>query len=211
MTARSLAIIGLSVVATTLSLLGSVQGQMLTYGFSGTITEVTTNENNIVPNLMPGDVFTGYTTFDSNGWHQTEGIVFASLNDVDLLFDGPFIYGNVDVTPSSNYSIRVAADTFGDIGASTFSAGSFGPHLEDSDGSAGYTVPFPASLNLSEFEMNVFRIWGTYVGTGDSIFAAGELDTFMLVPEPASSILILVSSFCMARRGSRLHGRDRVA
>lgn len=203
MNARSLTIAGLSFAAIVLSLLGNVQAQLLTYGFSGTITEVTTNENNIVPDLMAGDVFTGYTTFDSNGWHQTEGIVFVSVNDVDLLFDGPFIYGSVNVTPLSNYAIRVGADTFGDIGSSTFSAGNFGPDLEDTDGSAGHTVPFPASLNLSEFEMNVFRIWGAYVATGDSINATGELDTFMQVPEPASWILLLVGSSCLARRGSR--------
>ncbi len=170
---------------------GKVEADLLTYSFSGRVTEITTNSNGVIPNLAIGDAFEGYTTFESEGWQQTEGVVFVSLNGVDLLFDGPFIYGAVDVTPPSHYSIRIAGDTFGNIGDSTFSAGNFGPDLEDSDGSAGHTSPFPKSLNLAEFEKNDFRIWGTYVSTGDAIFVTGQLSTFTAVPEPTSGTMFL--------------------
>ena len=179
-------------------------GQFLTYQYTGKFTEITTNENDVIPDLKTGDDFSGYVTFDSNDWHQTVGTVFVTVNGIDLLFSGSFIYGAVEVIPTSSYWIRIAGDTGGDIGTSTFSAGNFGPYLEDTDGSAGHSVPFPSSLNLSEFETNRFTIWGTYISTGDSINAIGQLTEFILVPEPSTgwSVLILCSLF-VCRRESR--------
>ena len=157
----------------------SLPAQMLTYGFSGLITEVTTNENDVIPGLSAGDAFDGFVRFDANGWNQTAGTVFASFNEVDLLFDGEFIYGSASVDPSVHYSIRVAADAGGEIGVSSFSAFNFGPELEDTDGSAGHSDPFPSSLHLAEFETNRFRIAGTYVSTGDAVSATWPADRIL--------------------------------
>ena len=126
--------------------------------------------------------------------------MFATINDVDLLFDGQYIYGDVVVNPGSFYSIRIAGDTDGDIGDSTFAAFNFGPDLEDSDGSAGHDIPFPNSLNLSEFEENEFLIWGTYVATGDEIRITGRLDTFSNVPEPTGPPIYVLGFFAFLRR-----------
>jgi hypothetical protein len=167
--------------------------EMITYNFTGTITSVTTNTNNTIPNLDVGDTFSGYTSFESTGWNGSNGTVYVSLNGVDLLFTGPSIYGGVALTPNS-YSLRIAGDAAGDITGSTFSAFNFGPDLIDSNGSAGITELFPESLNLQEFETNIFRIMGTYPSDPSiGLNAVGRLDSFTVaVPEP-SCVLALLS------------------
>ena len=162
---------------------------LVTYRFDGFVTEISTNENEIIPNLEIGDGFSGFTTFESNGYNGTDGIVFIVINGLDLLFDGPSIFGNAEAVFNTSYSIRIAGDTGGDIGDSTFSAFNFGPDLEDTDGSAGHNVMFPNELNLGEFEENIFRIQGTYRPTGDQISLIGQLNTFSIVPEPSSAVL----------------------
>ena len=96
--------------------------------------------------------------------------------------------------------LGLAGDAGGDIGDSSFSAFNFGPDLRDTDGSAGHDNPFPNSLNLSEFEDNVFRIVGTYVPTGDVISITGRLDTFSTVPEPSGSVFLSLGIFAALRR-----------
>lgn len=156
-----------------------VHGQELTYEFSGTINQIATNQNEVIPSLEVGDPFSGYVTFDSTGWQQTIGTVSATVNGIELYFSGQYIYGGVTVEPGLLYDIRVAADNGGSIGDSTFNAGNFGPDLVDTDGSAGISEPFPHSLNLTEFEDNIFRILGTFVSTGDQISLLGQLDDFV--------------------------------
>jgi hypothetical protein len=176
----------------------------LTYYFEGTITSVNNNENNVIPGLQVGDSFTGCTTFDETGWHASVGKVFASINGVDLLFDGNAIFGEVAVTPGSLYDIRIAADsvTGGLSSDSTFSAGNFGFDLVDTDGSAGHNSPFPTTLNLAEFEDNVFKISGRYIPTGEDVSALGELSYFsqIPVPEPASGVVLLAGCAALIRR-----------
>ena len=189
---------------------GVAVGELITYQYAGEITEVTQNQDNVIPNLSVGDVFTGYVTFESTGWHRTAGIVFAKLNGVDLLFTGQYIFGNVAVEPA-RYAIRIAGDTGGAISGSTFNAGNFGPDLADSNGSAGYSQPFPPSLDLDEFELNVFRISGTVLATNDGISANGRLTQFTLVPEPATAASAAGGALCLLRRRRRmaLGRRDR--
>lgn len=181
---------------------------MLTYQYTGIITEVFLNENNAIPGLAIGDSFTGHTTFEATGWHHTAGSVFASINGVDLLFTGNYIYGEVIVQPSTKYSIRIAGDTGGSITGSTFSAGNFGPNLIDSDGSAGYSTPFPPSLDLSQFETNVFLMSGTILATNQRLSITGTLNEFSVVPEPTSSALVAfavcaIGGVCRAAKPSR--------
>ena len=184
------------------ALTSSAKADLITYEFTGFITEINVNENDVIPGLDVGDEFSGFTTFDSSGFSGTEGTVFVELNGVDLLFDGPSIFGDVEVVTDNSYSIRIAADTGGDIGESTFSAFNFGPDLEDSDGSAGHNEPFPNSLNLLEFEQNIFRIGGNYLPTGDDISITGQLNSFSAsaVPEPSSLLILGASLFPFLRR-----------
>lgn len=184
------------------ALTSSAKADLITYEFTGFITEINVNENDVIPGLDVGDEFSGFTTFDSSGFSGTEGTVFVELNGVDLLFDGPSIFGDVEVVTDNFYSIRIAADTGGDIGESTFSAFNFGPDLEDSDGSAGHNEPFPNSLNLLEFEQNIFRIGGNYLPTGDDISITGQLNSFSAsaVPEPSSLLILGASLFPFLRR-----------
>jgi hypothetical protein len=175
----------------------------LTYNFAGEIIEVFQNAGNVIPNLAPGDPFTGYVTFESTGWHHTQGTVFASLNGVDLLFTGSYIYGNVTLGPANRYEIRIAGDTGGSIVGSTFTAGNFGPELIDADGSAGYTTPFPPVFDVSQFETNVFLISGGVIGAPNrSVSATGRLTQFFAAPEPGGALLaMLAASLLTARRG----------
>jgi hypothetical protein len=175
----------------------------LTYNFAGEITEVFQNSGNIIPNLAPGDPFTGYVTFESTGWDHTSGTVFAQLNGVDLLFTGSYIYGDVTLGPATRYEIRIAGDTGGSITGSTFSAGNFGPELIDAYGSAGYTTPFPPVFDLSQFETNVFLISGGVIGAPNrSVSATGRLTQFFAAPEPGGALLaMLAASLLTARRG----------
>jgi hypothetical protein len=90
-----------------------VSAAPLTYKFAGQITDVFQNPNNVIPNLAVGDDFAGHLTFESTGWHHTQGTVFASLNGVDLLFTGSYIYGNVTLGPANRYEISIAGDAGG--------------------------------------------------------------------------------------------------
>ena len=171
----------------------------MTYKYAGIITDVTLNENNAIPNLAAGDSFAGYATFESTGWHHTAGTVFAKLNGVDLLFTGHYIYGNATLGPAGRYEIRIAADTGGSIAGSTFSAGNFGPELIDTDGSAGYSELFPASLELDEFEVNEFLISGSFVGSGQRVSASGHLTQFFAVPESSTLVLAVMGALTLGR------------
>lgn len=181
--------------------------EIITYNFTGTITSITTNQNNVIPNLNVGDTFSGYTKFESTGWDQTSGTMFVSLNGVNLLFAGSNIYGGVTQNPN-RYSLRIAADNLGNNPGSTFNAFNFGPELVDSNGSAGITQPFPASLNLQEFETNTFLIAGTYVPSNSQVGLTGRLDTFTIaVPEPSSIVALaagLAACYAKRRRLSKL-------
>ena len=185
------------------ALASSAKADFLTYDFTGVVTEITLNQNDVIPDLDIGDEFSGFTTFDSNGWNGTDGTVFVELNGLNLLFDGPSIFGDVDVVFDTFYSIRIAGDAGGEIGESTFSAFNFGPDLEDSDGSAGHNEPFPNSLNLIEFEQNIFRIWGTYLPTGDQVTVTGQLNSFSTVPEPSSILIFGLTLLPLLRRNPR--------
>ena len=182
------------------ALTSSAKADFITYDYTGVVTEISVNENDVIPNLDIGDEFSGFTTFDSSGFNGTDGTVFVELNGVDLLFDGASIFGDVEVVFDAFYSIRIAGDAGGDIGESTFSAFNFGPDLEDSDGSAGHNDPFPNSLDLPEFEQNTFRIRGTYLPTGDQISVTGQLSSFSTVPEPSSMLIFGLALFPLLRR-----------
>jgi len=183
---------------------GNVAASPISYAYTGQITQVTSNPNDVIPNLAIGDLFTGQLTVDSSGWNRTAGEVRATINGVELVFDGEFVYGQVNVVPFSEYSIRIAADTGGDIGDSTFSAFNFGPNLIDSDGSADHNEQFPVSLNLTEFETNDFRIAGVVRSTGDFVNATGTLTSFVkVVPEPSVTFIasgVIVVSLVRRRR-----------
>ena len=158
---------------------GSVtHSQELTYDFTGEVTEINNNQNQIIPNLKVGDTFFGFTTFESSGWHQSVGTVSVEINGVLLYFEGQYIYGNVDYTQGVFHSVRIAGDHGGEIGESTFSAFNFGPELMDTDGSSNHDDAFPSEFNLSEFEGNIFRMLGSVVATGDQIHVNGRLIQF---------------------------------
>jgi hypothetical protein len=194
----------LAAVTTLLCIAANATAAPLTYKFAGEITDVFQNTSNIIPNLAPGDPFTGYVTFESTGWQHTSGTVFAKLNGVDLLFTGNYIYGNVTLGPANRYAIRIAGDTGGSITGSTFTAGNFGPELIDADGSAGYTTPFPPVFDLSHFETNIFRISGGVIGaTNLSLSANGRLTQFFAVPEPATALLAIAALAALPRRRER--------
>jgi hypothetical protein len=186
----------------------------LTYRFTGEITVVSQNENNVIPNLAVGAPFSGYVTFESTGWHRTAGTIFAAINGVDLLFTGQYIYGEVVVQPDS-HEFRVAGDTGGSITGSTFNAGNFGPELGDTDGSAQIAAPFPAVFDLAEFEVNTFLISGNLIAPARRVDADGRLTAFWLVPEPASAILAAVGVGSLiaraAPRESTAKGHFRIA
>jgi hypothetical protein len=184
-----------SLILVLLNIARTASAETLTYKYSGAITNIFLNEDNVIPDLAVGDAFTGYVSFESTGWHHTEGTVFVSLNGVDLLFTGNYIYGEVNVQLATNYSIRIAGDTGGDISGSTFSAGNFGPDLEDTDGSGGYSIPFPIWLDLNEFETNVFLLSGGFVDSKKRLSATGRLTEFFAVPEPSSVVLVAFGAY----------------
>ena len=182
-----------------------VSAAPLTYKFAGQIADVFQNPNNVIPNLAVGDDFAGYLTFESTGWHHTQGTIFASLNGVDLLFTGSYIYGNVTLGPANRYEISIAGDAGGSTVGSTFNAGNFGPELIDTDGSAGYAVPFPSVFDLSHFETNIFRISGSVIPATQSVSATGRLTQFFAVPEPSGLLVCcgpLVALLARRRRAS---------
>jgi hypothetical protein len=183
----------------------------LTYRYTGEITVVSQNESNVIPNLAVGDPFSGYVTFESTGWHHTAGTVFATINGVDLLFTGQYIYGQVVLSPKL-YEIRIAADNGGSIAGSTFNAVNFGPRLGDIDHSAGITTPFPATLNVEEFEINSFLLSGTVIGADADLDATGRLTAFWFVPEPTGTVMFAAGfAIVCALRSHKRRSHRRLA
>lgn len=151
-------------------------GQFLDYTFEGVITEVTENENDVVPGLAVGDTFFGSLRFDSQGWQNTAGVVSVFLNGVDLRFEGDSIFGGLSIDPF--YSFRIAADQAGagaDIRNSTFAAFNFGIRLEDMDPSDQYNETFPVFIGPDEYETNVVSISGSVIASGDRVNAVGRV------------------------------------
>ena len=155
------------------------EGQFLDYFFEGVITEVTENENNVIPGLAVGDTFFGELRFDSQGWQNTAGVISVFVNGVELRFEGDSIFGGLSIDPF--YSFRIVADQAGfgaDIRDSTFSATNFGVTLEDMDPSPLYNDTFPVFLSPEDYERNEFSILGSVIASNDRVNAVGEL-TFL--------------------------------
>lgn len=195
-------------------------GQTITYSFTGEITTIMTNQNNVVPNLDLGDSFSGFLTINSpelnntptgnfnmadfNPPSGTTAVLFAELNGLDLLFDVPPVFGGAMVGPRF-YTFSLSGDSSGVGGpTTTFAAFNFGVNsLVDTDGSAGITELFPDTLDLSEFELNVFSISGTHVPTGNGISLEGELTSFTAVPEPSGFGIVGMCVLLLSRRRYR--------
>ncbi len=150
-------------------------GQFIDYAFEGVITEVNANESNVIPGLSIGDDFTGSVRFDSQGWNFTAGIISVSLNGVDLRFEGDYIFGEMSLSFSEGYSLRIQADSGGDIRNSTFSAGNFGLDLEDFQYSDLYDETYPVFLGPEAYEKNEFKIVGSVLASMNFVDAVGEL------------------------------------
>lgn len=195
-------------------------GQTISYNFTGEITQIDANQNNVVPSLDIGDIFSGYLFIDSpelnntnsanfNPVSGTTGVVYTEINGIDLLFDVPSVYGSAFVSPGF-YSFGFAGDLGGGSGplpTTTFSAFNFGiDDLLDTDGSAGVTELLPDSLDLSEFEVNVFRISGIHIPTGNLINLTGELTSFTVataIPEPSGVGVITMGLLLLLNRRRR--------
>lgn len=149
------------------------EGQFFDYFFEGVITEVTENENDVIPGLAVGDDFGGALRFDSRGWNDTAGIISVYVNGVQLLHEGDSLYGDMNIDPF--YSLRIAADAGGNIRNSTFSAVNFGLSLEDMDPSIFYTGAYPTFLGPDDYEKNEFNILGSVIASNDRVDAVGEL------------------------------------
>ena len=200
--------------------LGSVSlGQSITYNFTGEITVINTNTNNIVPNLNLGDSFSGFLNINSpelanttsaelDTFSGTTATIFTSINGLDLNFDIPNVFGDASVAPGS-FSFDFVGDQGGGaspLPTTTFSAANFGVStLADTDGSAGITELFPNTFDLSQFEQNVFVISGTHVPSGNSIGLVGELTSFTTesVPEPSALGILGLGVLMLSRRRYR--------
>ncbi len=196
-------------------------GQSITYSFTGEITSILTNQNNVVPNLDLGDSFSGFLTIDSpelnntpmGGFNManfnppsgTTAVLFTEINGLDLNFDVPPVFGTAAVGPGL-FVFDLVGDSSGGgaIATTTFAAFNFGVEgLVDSDGSAGITELFPDTLDLSEFEVNIFAISGIHVPTGNLISLEGELNTFTAVPEPSAFGIVGMCVLCLSQRRHR--------
>jgi len=184
--------------------------EMITFKFDGVI-DVVDDENNVLDGAVQvGSPFTGVYTFDSDtadAWPDDlqRGRYDSPGPTMNLTIGGLEV-----VVESGNAKINVANDFYGsDIyrvgGTQSFMAGDLviqemGFKLEDPTGSALDSDVLPVRPpNLTDYAQRWFGILGEKTGVGGFKFW-GEPASLVLIPEPATFVLISGAALVVGRR-----------
>jgi hypothetical protein len=166
--------------------------------FSGHVTQVFLNTNNILGALSGGEPFVGEAVYDSEATDYNSqsnegsyvgfpGSVSVLLNGTPYEYQGTFLYVHVYDNLSFGDQFTIAADgVYGDFGY-----GFFGPELTDSTKTALGDTSLPMSIDLGDFDSRLFKFSGGRLSTQENFSIQGEITSFEVVPEPGAVALLL--------------------
>jgi len=191
-------------VATTVISVSSItskraSAEIVQYTYTGEITSITFNQNNVLGDLQIGDAFDGVFEFDlsvpdvfpdnpTTGSYDQDGVMNVNLPAISLDYSGHlFIWVHNDTTALPGDQFGIAADnSFGD-----FNVSFFGVTLTDTTALAFDSDALPSLLQLLDFDGTVFRLSGHRISTFDSFQVKGALTSLILVPAPSTVIVAL--------------------
>ncbi len=183
------------------------QAELVTWGFSGEIDSVLDAENVLDGAVTVGTPFSGRFTFESTTpdgnpsnprFGEYFGAIFGVSGNVGVLtfseLDGPsgrvLIRDNAPGAGTDRISFIAPTRLLDD--SVSFSIG-----LVESTGTVFSSVAMPTGLlDLSVFDTARFGIELTPDGASFS----GVLTDLVVVPEPATMILVMLGTICMMRR-----------
>ena len=207
-------------VATAVTLVSSITSkraaaEIVQYTYTGEITSITLNQNNVLGDLQIGDPFDGIFEFDlsvpdghpsdpNRGSYDQDGVMTVTLPAISLGYSGHLFIGVQNDHPG------VPGDRFG-IGADNsfgdFNVSNFGITLTDSTASAFDSDALPSFLQLLDFDGTEFRLSGFRISTSDSFSVKGALTSLILVPAPSTAIVTLALFGGAGIRKCRRRGR----
>lgn len=216
------------VAFTTAALLASAaapaDAARIRYRYDGVVTVVDTNENNVLPTVVPGSTLTGSLWFDdtvadtstlpSFGEYHQPAFVDATINGTYYSFHGETVY--IRVSDAATDAFSVAADAFFPSPVSTptgFSYVNFGPRLTDTTGAALISDDLPLNARRDQFTSGAWKFIGQQ--NDNSFWVEGVVTTFRRIATLADmefdgySDIILSRgqhSFVWSMRGARRDG-----
>ena len=171
--------------------------EIVQYAYTGEISSITFNQNNVLGDLQIGDPFDGIFEFDLSvpdvfpdnpitGSYDQDGVMTVNLPAISLDYSGHlFVWVHNDSLSGDQFGI-VADNSFGD-----FNVSSFGVILTDTTASAFDSDVLPSLLELFDFDGRKFRLSGSRLSTGDSFSVMGTLTSLTIVPTPGTVIVVL--------------------
>ncbi len=172
--------------------------EVVQYAFTGEITSITFNQNNVLGDLQIGDPFDGILEFDLSipdgspnpnvGQYDQDGVMAVNLPELSLNYSGHLFMGvfNDSWFSDADFFFMEADNSFGD-----FNVSSFGVQLTDSTASAFDSDALPSLLQLPDFDGTLFRLSGSRLSTSDSFQVTGALTSLIFIPAPSTVIVAM--------------------
>ena len=171
--------------------------EIVQYAYTGEISSITLNQNNVLGDLQIGDPFDGIFEFDlsvpdvfpdnpTTGSYDQDGLMTVNLPAISLDYSGHlFVFVFNDGLSGDRFAI-VADNSFDD-----FNVSSFGVTLTDSTASAFDSDALPSLLQLLDFDGREFKLIGSRLSTGDSFSMTGVITSLTIVPTPGTVVVAL--------------------
>ena len=188
-------------------LVTNAQADLLTFSFEGSISGVSSNQNEVLGPLAIGDRVTGTFAFetdvaDTNG-NAGSGI-FPQMTTASLNFPNT----NVDTAGATNQAAvsNITTDSFrfeavGDT--EQFNLGLLRLSFFDSFGSVFDSEDLPTSLDFSDFTSASFTLRGSELSSGDGYLVTGSINNLISVPEPSTFAPVLCGLAFLANNRRR--------
>ncbi len=183
---------------TGVCLAAQANAQMLTFEFSGTISQVVSDPSGeAVKWGSVGDPFSGTLSFDPTWQNVNNGSGYYTYNPagdpaeqgITMFLNTPSAHHQIGINPVNQVSLSVG----GSPGDYNFSCSAeygngylMGLFLSDATGAGISGTSVPSNLNLNDWTSHYINIWGFQAGG----HVQGDITSIQLVPEPRADVMM---------------------
>jgi hypothetical protein len=175
------------------------------FEFSGYIDDISANENNALGNVYINQPFEGWFTYSSvpdqspnpayGRYHQNASIS-VTLGTQTITYFDDFVYIRVYDNYRGEDEFSFAVDNRqGD-----FEFTGYGVHLSDSTGVVFNSDALPMSFDLTHFDSARLELHGHKYPVWDWFDVSGEITSLILIPEPATLLLLGFGAVLLRKR-----------